>query len=109
MNPLQQILREGLVTSARSTKMLRGGLYLVFYPREADTARLVAVRQHVAPSDTELQVLRREMTAVLGETTATIGEFKQLPPLGDWHGAEVWISFQPVQAEMPIPKETRYE
>lgn len=116
MKALQQILGKGLYTTTRWTQQLRGGLYLIFYPREGDSIRLVAARHNTFPSETECMVLRRELTAVLAERNsgsatpnATVGEFKQLPPENGWYAAEVWISFEPIQVEIPIPKETRYE
>lgn len=82
---------------------------LVFYLREATFVRLVAALRRVAPSDTELQVLRRELTAVLADKpNATVGNFQQLPPEGGWHAAKLYIAFPAVQAQMPMPREVRY-
>jgi hypothetical protein len=55
--------------------MLRGGLYLVFYPREAMFSRLVAARQNVAPSDTEQQLVLRHCCYwdyIKGEPTSNL-------------------------------------
>jgi len=94
---LAQIIRENLNPPQRTVRQLRGGLALVFRPREATCLRIVATRYSFEPSDKELAILHREIvTAVADVPLATVGTFERKPARDDWHAAEIWINFAPV-------------
>ncbi len=94
-------------TTRKPTK-LRRGLILIFYPREGRYSRLVAARKDATPSDVELDVIRRDLVAVLQERLeATVGQFQRLPQQDGFNAAEIYIYFAPKQSEIPLPKEAR--
>lgn len=95
---LAQLVRQNLSPSARTVITLRGGLSLIFYPRQATYSRIVAARRGVEPSDKELAVLRREiMAAVAEQALVTVGNFERKPVRDGYHAAEIWINSPPVR------------
>ena len=110
LTPLQRLIAQELETTTRKPTRLRGGLILIFYPREGRYSRLVAARKDATPSDVELEVIRRDLVAVLEERPdATVGQFQRLPEQDGFNAAEIYIYFAPKQSEIPLPKETRYK
>ncbi len=94
---LAKLIYDNLTPAARTVRTLRGGLILIFYPREATYLRIVAAREAIAPSDRELDVLRREIkTAVADQPLVTVGNFERLEPKDGFQAAEIWINFAPV-------------
>mgnify|MGYP000962897361 CR=1 FL=1 len=95
---LSKIIHENLNPPARTVRPLRGGLILIFYPREATYLRIIAARRGVEPSDKELVILRREIVAAVAEQPlVAVGNFERKLVRDGYHAAEIWINFPPVR------------